>query len=163
MIWISNSQFQISNLPALSLLATNLKSGILNLNFFGMDKRDVYTWASIAMIVIGSTAGDILIARAMLHIGDMGELRRHVGTVAAAQRVLTEPKFWLGIVFMAVGYFSLVIAFSWADASLVIPASGSLTFVTNAFAARIFLHEKVDKRRWMAAVFVAGGVALLSQ
>jgi drug/metabolite transporter (DMT)-like permease len=68
----------------------------------------------------------------------------------------------MGIAFMAIGYFSLVIAFSWADASLVIPASGSLTFVTNAFAARIFLHERVDKRRWFAAVFVAAGVALLS-
>ena len=133
------------------------------MNFLGMDKRDVYTWASIAMIVIGSTAGDVLIARAMQHIGDMGELRRRVGFVAAAQRVLTEPRFWMGIGFMAIGYFSLVIAFSWADASLVIPASGSLTFVTNAFAARIFLHERVDKRRWFAAVFVAAGVALLSQ
>jgi drug/metabolite transporter (DMT)-like permease len=160
---ISTFGFQMSELAGMATLIAHLKSEILNVNSLGMDKRDVYTWASIAMIVIGSTAGDILIARAMLHIGDMGELRRQVGTLEAAKRVLVEPRFWLGVVFMAVGYFSLVIAFSWADASLVIPASGSLTFVTNAFAARIFLHEKVDKRRWMAAVFVAGGVALLSQ
>lgn len=133
------------------------------MNFLGMNQRDVYTWASIALIVIGSTAGDVLIARAMQHIGDLGELRRHVGIFAAAQRVLTEPRFWLGVLFMALGYFSLVVAFSWADASLVIPASGSLTFVTNAFAARIFLHERVDSRRWLAAVFVAGGVALLAR
>jgi drug/metabolite transporter (DMT)-like permease len=160
---ISTFGFQMSQLAGMATLVAHVKFEILNVNFLGMDKRDVYTWASIAMIVIGSTAGDILIARAMLHIGDMGELRRQVGTLEAAKRVLIEPRFWLGVVFMAVGYFSLVIAFSWADASLVIPASGSLTFVTNAFAARIFLHEKVDKRRWMAAVFVAGGVALLSQ
>jgi drug/metabolite transporter (DMT)-like permease len=37
-----------------------------------------------------------------------------------------------------------------------------LTFVGNAVAARIFLHERVDQRRWIAALLVAGGVALLA-
>ena len=41
------------------------------------------------------------------------------------------------------------------------PAAGSLTFVTNAIAARIFLKERVDRRRWVAAIFVCCGVALL--
>ena len=46
--------------------------------------------------------------------------------------------------------------------SLVAPAAASLTFIGNAFAAKIFLHERVDQRRWIAAVLVAGGVALLA-
>jgi drug/metabolite transporter (DMT)-like permease len=50
---------------------------------------------------------------------------------------------------------------SWGDVSLVAPAAASLTFIGNAVAAKIFLHEKVDRRRWMAALLVAGGVALL--
>lgn len=130
--------------------------------FLGMDRRDVYTWGSIALIVIGSTAGEVLIAKGMQRIGDLGELRHRAGLSAAIRAVVTESLFWLGILFMALGYFSLLIGLSWADVSLVQPALASLTFVTNAFAARIFLHEKVDARRWMAAVFVAGGVALLS-
>jgi drug/metabolite transporter (DMT)-like permease len=44
----------------------------------------------------------------------------------------------------------------------VAPASASITFVTNAIAAQIFLKEKVDHRRWFAAIFVAGGVLLLA-
>jgi len=64
---------------------------------------------------------------------------------------------------MAISFFTLEVALSWADVSLVVPASAACTFLTNAFAARIFLYEKVDKRRWMAAMFVAGGVALLAQ
>ena len=48
------------------------------------------------------------------------------------------------------------------DVSLIAPASASLTFVTNAVAAKIFLHERVDRRRWMAALLVAGGVVLLA-
>jgi drug/metabolite transporter (DMT)-like permease len=45
---------------------------------------------------------------------------------------------------------------------LVVPASASLSFVGNAIAARIFLHERVGRRRWMAALLVAGGVLLMA-
>ena len=132
------------------------------IGFLGMDRRDIYTWGSIALIVIGSTAGEVLIAKAMQRIGDLGVLRRRAGLGTAVRAVATESLFWLGILFMALGYFSLLIGLSWADVSLLQPASASLTFVTNAVAARMFLHEKVDARRWFAAVFVAAGVALLS-
>ncbi len=128
-----------------------------------MDLRDIYTWASIAAIVIASTAGEVLIAQAMQRVGDMGRVRAELGVVGAAWRVLRELRFVLGIAFMGIGFFSLLVGLSWADVSLVQPASASLTFVTNAIAARIFLHERVDKRRWVAALFVAGGVALLAQ
>jgi drug/metabolite transporter (DMT)-like permease len=64
---------------------------------------------------------------------------------------------------MALGFFSLLTALSWADVSLVAPAAASLTFVTNAIAARFFLKENVDRRRWIAALLVFGGVALLAQ
>jgi hypothetical protein len=32
----------------------------------------------------------------------------------------------------------------------------------SGFAAKIFLHEKVDRRRWITAVSVTAGVALLA-
>jgi drug/metabolite transporter (DMT)-like permease len=63
---------------------------------------------------------------------------------------------------MGVAFYSLLVALSWNDVSLVGPAAASLTFVANAFAARIFLKERVDRRRWMAALFVAAGVFLLA-
>jgi drug/metabolite transporter (DMT)-like permease len=47
--------------------------------------------------------------------------------------------------------------------SLVAPASASLTFITNALTARVFLREHVDRRRWTAAVLVACGVALVAK
>jgi drug/metabolite transporter (DMT)-like permease len=64
---------------------------------------------------------------------------------------------------MALSFFSLLFALSHAEVSLVAPASASLTFVTNAIAARFFLKENVDRRRWMAALCVCVGVALLSR
>jgi drug/metabolite transporter (DMT)-like permease len=77
-------------------------------------------------------------------------------------RVLRNPYFMLGIVAMAVAFFSLLFGLSWGDVSLVAPASASLTFVGNAAAAKLFLHEHVGRRRWIAAALVACGVAFLA-
>jgi drug/metabolite transporter (DMT)-like permease len=120
------------------------------------------TWITIVVLALESTAGDILISRAMKQIGDLHELRRRAGIPHVIFRVLTSGTLMLGILFMSLAFFSLLAALSWADVSIVGPACGSLTFVSNAVAARIFLHERVDHRRWAAAVCVAAGVALLA-
>jgi len=95
-------------------------------------------------------------------VGDVGELRRRTGVFSVVGRVLRNSHFLLGIVAMAVAFFSLLVALSWGDVSLVAPASASLTFVGNAAAAKFFLHERVDRRRWIAAALVACGVAFLA-
>ncbi|HEY6182178.1 MAG TPA: hypothetical protein VIW67_08030 [Terriglobales bacterium] len=122
----------------------------------------LHVWGAIAAIVIVSTTGDILLSRAMKQIGDLGELRRRRGLLTVVGRVLRSPSFLLGIVSMAVGFFSLLTGLSWGDLSLIGPASASLTFVANAIAAKLLLHEHVDHRRCTAALLVAGGVALLA-
>ncbi len=124
--------------------------------------RHLYTWTSIFVVVIASTAGDVLISHAMKRIGDLGELRQRKGLLHVAGRVLRSGTFFLGLGCMTCAFFSLLFALSWADVSLVGPASASLTFIANAFAARIFLRERVDRRRWTAALLVSAGVALLA-
>jgi len=124
--------------------------------------RNLYTWGFIALVVFASTAGDVLQSSAMKRIGDVGDLRRQRGLPYVIRRVITSPSFMLGLCFMALAFFSLMIALSWGDVSLVVPASASLTFITNAFAAKIFLKEDVDSRRFVAAALVAAGVALLA-
>ena len=124
--------------------------------------RHVYTWTGILVVVFFSVVGDVLMARAMKQVGDVHELWRRSGLWVVVGRVLSNSNFFLGVTAMAVAFFSLLFALSWGDVSLVAPAAASLTFIGNAFAAKIFLHEKVDRRRWIAAVLVAGGVALLA-
>jgi len=121
-----------------------------------------YVWGAIIAVAAISTIGDVLLSRAMKQVGDLGDLRRTRGVLVVVGRVLRTPSFVLGICALALGFFSLLIGLSWGDLSLVAPASASLTFVLNAIAAKVFLHERVDHRRWMAALLVAGGVALLS-
>jgi uncharacterized membrane protein len=124
--------------------------------------KSLYAWGAIAVIVLTSTAGDVLLSRGMKQVGDVGELTRRIGVLAVLARVLKNPNFLLGVLAMATAFYSLLFGLSWGDLSLVVPASTSLTFVTNAVAAKIFLHERVDQRRWIAAMLVAGGVVLLA-
>jgi drug/metabolite transporter (DMT)-like permease len=119
-------------------------------------------WGGIAAVVITSTIGDVLQSRAMKEIGDLGLVRKEHGLFGVILRVITNPRFMIGLLFMAIGFFSLLITLSWGDVSIVGPATASLTFIANALVARAYLKENVDRRRWLAAIFVACGVALLA-
>ena len=123
---------------------------------------DIYAWAAIAIITVAATTGDVLLAYSMKRVGHVGELWQSHGLFAVVARILSTPTFFLGILAMAVAFYSLLFGLSWGNLSLVVPASASLTFVANAVAARIFLHERVGRRRWLAALFVAAGVALMA-
>lgn len=124
--------------------------------------KQFYTWSAIAAIVLASSTGDVLLSRAMKQVGDVGELWKRTNLLTVVGRILRNPAFVIGIVAMTAAFYSLLFALSWGDVSLVGPAAAALTFITNAIAAKIFLHERVDHRRWIAAFLVAGGVVLLA-
>lgn len=122
-------------------------------------------WAAAAMIaaiVLCSTTGEVLTASAMKSIGDLDDIRARSGMKGAILAVVTCSRFYAGVGFLALAFFSLLFALNHLDLSLVAPASASLTLVTNAIAARFFLKEKVDHRRWTAAVLVCIGVYFLA-
>jgi drug/metabolite transporter (DMT)-like permease len=118
-------------------------------------------WLAILAVVLSSCAGDVLLSRAMKKIGDLGQLRRRRGLLFVIMLVLRNRYFLFGVVCMAISFYSLLFGLSWNDVSLIGPAAASLTFVANAIAAKIFLHEHVNRRRWAAALLVAGGVVLM--
>jgi len=124
--------------------------------------KHLYIWSGILTVVVASTAGDVLLSRAMKQVGDVGRLRRETSLMTVIGRIARNPSFLFGVLAMTVGFYSLLFSLSWGDVSLIGPASASLTFVANAIAAKIFLHEHVDHRRWIAALLVAGGVLLLA-
>jgi drug/metabolite transporter (DMT)-like permease len=123
---------------------------------------ELYGWAAIALITLAATTGDVLLAYSMKRVGHVGELWKSRGLVAVVGTILSTPTFLLGVLAMGVAFYSLLFGLSWGNLSLVVPASASLTFVANAVAARIFLHERVGRRRWVAALLVAAGVALMA-
>jgi drug/metabolite transporter (DMT)-like permease len=122
----------------------------------------VETWATILAVAGTAVAGDVLTAGAMRSIGDLDDIRAISGLPGAIKAVVSSPIFLLGVLSMAASFFTLLFTLSNVDLSLAAPASASLTFMGNAIAARIFLKENVDRRRWLAALFVCAGVALLA-
>ncbi len=124
---------------------------------------DSAVWMMIGAIVVLATAGDVALAGAMRRIGDFDDIRAHSGMTGAICAVLTNFRFLFGVLCMSLSFFSLLFALSWADVSLVAPASAALTFVTNAFAAKWILKENVDRRRWFAALCVCLGVFLIAR
>jgi drug/metabolite transporter (DMT)-like permease len=121
------------------------------------------TWATILTVAATAIAGDVLTAGAMRRIGDLDIIRAKSGLSGAIKAVVTSPMFLLGVCCMALSFFSLLFTLSKVDVSLAAPASASLTFIGNAAAAKLFLHENVDRRRWLAAIFVCVGVLLLAR
>ncbi len=118
--------------------------------------------AMIAAVVLTSTTGEVLTAAAMKSIGDLDVIRARSGIGGAIRAVVTCPLFFVGVFFLALAFFALLLALNHLNLSLVAPASASLTLVTNAVAGKIFLKENVDRRRWAAAVLVCIGVYLLA-
>lgn len=121
------------------------------------------TIITIVIMVLGATIGETMISAAMTRVGDLDEIRAKSGLFGAIRAVVTSPFLMGGIAFMAISFFALLFALSGADLSLVAPATNSLTFIATAVAAKFFLKENVDGRRWLAAIFVSGGVFLLTR
>lgn len=100
-------------------------------------------------------------AGGMQQIGDLDVIRKHSGLPGAVRAVLGNTLFVLGALCMALNFFAMLFALSVAQLSLAGPAIGALTYIGNAVAAKLFLRERVDLRRWMATFCVAVGVLLL--
>src|SRR5262245_32907268 len=114
----------------------------------------------IAIVVLGGTAGDIAVSHAMKQIGEIKTLRPAAICMVLA-RAFRMVWMWIGIGLMALAFFSLLALLSWADVSIVVPAT-ALSYVAAAFGAKYLLHEKVAPLRWAGVLLVCAGVALLA-
>ena len=139
-----------------------------SLLFFSLDlSASVFrAWTAIVGVAALAILGEVLIAAAMRKLGDLDELRIGTGIKSyfgPIKAVLSSPMFVIGSLCMALNFFAMLWALSIAALSLVFPATASLTYIGNAVAAKLFLKENVDRRRWLAVLFVAVGVVLLSR
>jgi drug/metabolite transporter (DMT)-like permease len=123
----------------------------------------LHIWVSIGFVAALAVLGEVLIAAGMRQLGDLDDIRAVDGLGAAIVAVLTNARFVAGSLCMAANFFAMLYALSIANLSLAGPAIAALTYIGNAFAAKLFLRERVDKRRWLATVFVAAGVFLLTR
>jgi drug/metabolite transporter (DMT)-like permease len=114
----------------------------------------------ISIVVLGGTGGDIAVSHAMKRIGEIGALRPAV-IWKTLLRAFRMGWMWIGVALMALSFFSLLALLSWADVSVVVPAT-ALTYVVAALGAKYLLHEDVAPLRWAGVLLVCIGVALVS-
>ena len=114
----------------------------------------------IGLVVLGGSAGDVFITKGMKQLGEIStlDLRR---LLVIFGRALSNKYVLIGVLFMAVSYFSFLGALRLADLSLVLPAT-SVSFVITTIGARLFLKETISATRWAGILLVCIGVALIS-
>ncbi len=123
----------------------------------------IRSWSCILLVAALAISGECLIAAAMRSLGDLDIIRARSGMVGTIRAVLSSPLFLIGALCMALNFFAMLFTLSIVELSLAAPATASLTYVGNAVAAKLFLRENVDRRRWLAVGFVCAGVFLLAK
>lgn len=120
-------------------------------------------WLAILLVAALAVVGEVMIAAGMQQLGDLDDIRAVKGLGGTILAVLTNIRFVTGALCMALNFFTMLAALSLANLSLAGPAIAALTYIGNAIAAKMFLRERVDRRRWLATACVAVGVFLLSR
>src|ERR1700681_4124813 len=115
---------------------------------------------ALALLILGSTGGEIAITRGMKGPGGRAKLRPWA-LLHFLARAVRNGWFWAGVPLMALSFYALLILLSWEPISLVIPAS-ALSYVVGTLGAKYALHEQVSAARWAGVVLVCAGVALVA-
>ena len=111
-------------------------------------------WLLVAAIVGATAVADLLQSL---------EMKRHPGSGvrSTARGLFRRPLLLLSIACMAVSFSSFMSLLSVADLSFAVPATAA-SYVVETLLAKWILKERVDSRRWAAALLVTCGVALLA-
>lgn len=113
----------------------------------------------IVIVVVAGQLGDMSLSLAMKTVGEVKRftplnLLRFLG------KAFRIKWMWIGIGMMAVAFFSLLALLSWANVSLVVPATAA-SYAVGALGAQFLLGEHVNRSRWIGVIIVCVGVALV--
>lgn len=114
----------------------------------------------ITIVVMTTSAGDVLIARGIRQIGEVATLNL-MELLHIARKVFRNLSFLSGLSFLAVSFFAFMSVLSWADLSLVVPAT-SVSYAISTGGAKLILKEEISRLRWAGTLLVCLGVALVS-
>jgi uncharacterized membrane protein len=110
-------------------------------------------------IVTAGTGGELCVTRAMKTIGEVKEFRP-AAVIRVIVRALQVGWMWLGLLLMAVAFFSLLGALSIENVSFVVPTT-AMSYAAGALGGKFFLGEQVTRQRWAGVVLVCIGVTLV--
>ena len=117
--------------------------------------------AILIMIIVTTTSlGDVLIASGLRRLGEITSWKAR-DLILYGEKIVSSIPFLSGVFFMAVSFVAFMIVLSWADVSLVVPAT-SISYVITTLGAKFYLKETISSLRWVGTAFVCLGVAMIS-
>jgi uncharacterized membrane protein len=116
------------------------------------------TIVCLGILVMAGTAGDLALARAMKSVGHVDLTPSCIvrGIIAGCR----QAWLWVGMALHLAAFGSFLALLSWADVSVVVPAS-ALSYITGVAGAKLFLREQINQDRWVGVALIAIGVALV--
>ncbi len=118
------------------------------------------TGLALGLTVLANSAGDLFLTRGMKQVGEVSALRPRQ-MLGLVRRAMVNPMLWLGLSCVAIAFFVFLALLSWADLSVVLPAT-SIGYALSTLGARYILEERVTTTRWVGTAFVCTGVALIA-
>jgi drug/metabolite transporter (DMT)-like permease len=113
----------------------------------------------IAIVVVAGQLGDLSLSVAMKTVGEIKRFTP-LNILRFLGRACRVKWLWIGVGLMAVAFFSLLALLSWANVSLVVPATAA-SYAVGALGAQFLLGEHVNRERWIGVIIVCIGVALV--
>lgn len=114
---------------------------------------------SLAIVVIGTTVGDLLCSAGMKRHGEIVDYSAG-GILRLCADLVRNPFILAGIPAMAISFFALIALLSTAALSLAVPLTAS-SYILEVALAKYLLKEEVHWRRWAGAALVTIGIIML--
>jgi len=114
----------------------------------------------LGVVVFCGTGGEISITRTMKRVGEVKSLAPRL-LLPRLGRAFHLGSMWLGILLLAISFYSLLALLSWNPVSFVIPAT-AMSYAVGVLGAKYLLGERVSRMRWAGVLLVCLGVALVA-
>jgi drug/metabolite transporter (DMT)-like permease len=115
--------------------------------------------ALLVTSVVFATAGQLTLKTAMNRVGRIGTAQ----VTAASDTILRmakEPLLWVGLGLFGISALFWLVVLSHVPLSLAYPVVG-ISYIFVVGFSKLVLHEHVPTLRWLGAVVVALGIALI--
>lgn len=117
-------------------------------------------WLLVGVIMLCNAVADVCNAAGMKHQGEVEHFGpRDFG--AMLRKIFHNRLVLVGAIALGVAFFALLSLLSISDVSFAVPATAG-SFLLETVLARFVLREDVSAARWVGALLVATGVALLA-
>ncbi|SRR6266851_1812731 len=114
----------------------------------------------LLLALLAEAGGNVCLSQGMREMSAASQLGG-LAIVVLLLRGLTSPTIWLGMGLLGVFFGLYAAALSWADLSVVLPAT-ALGYVLNVAGGAYVLHEAVPPARWAGSLLIGLGICCVS-